>query len=343
MNKRKYFVLITILALFIIILPLSKNLSPGTQPHIREAKGNELRLSVPMTKDEIIKLADFIILGDVTKIIQNQEWGKDLVTISIQEDLKSEATGEMVFYADLENFTVAKKYLVFVQETDVVTFDQPIKSAILEYVWEISGNRLNYLPADFKEYTKYSELKDFIIKSKSINSYISKVKVITQFSGMDEKFANSPNVFVAKIKEITDESPVKVIVIDEPTKVYKKNVNTNAEIPKNYIINGKFNVEVGDTVLMFTNGYSLLAAKKDCLLIKGEDIKWEDNQNFLERLIDNITQKLSEDAKFIIIKGSAQVPTDKAGFAKRIKEYQTPYVITIRGESIVKIAEQYVP
>ena len=124
MNKRKYFVLITILALFIIILPFSKNLSSVAQPHIRESKGNELRLSVPMTKDEIIKLADFITLGDVTKIIQNQEWGKDLVTISIQEDLKSEATGEMVFYADPENFIVAKKYLVFVQETDVVTFDQ---------------------------------------------------------------------------------------------------------------------------------------------------------------------------------------------------------------------------
>lgn len=284
MNKRKYIVIITILVLFIISLPLINNLTSGTQPHIREAKGNALR--VPMTKDEVIKLADFIILGDVTKVIQNQEWGKDLVTISIQEDLKSKTTGEIVFYADPEIFTCGKKYLVFVQESDVVTLDQPIKSAILEYEWEVSGDRLDYLPADFKEYTKYSKLKDFITKSKSINLRISKAKVTTQFSGFDMKFVNSANVFVAKINEVMDENPMKVIVIDEPTKIYKKNVNSIAEIPKSYIINGKYNVEVGDIVLLFTDGNSLLAAKKDCLLIKGKDIKWEENQDFLDKLLN---------------------------------------------------------
>ena len=59
--------------------------------------------------------------------------------------------------------------------------------------------------------------------------------------------------------------------------------------------------------------------------------------------IDNITKKISKDAKLLIIMGSEQKPTDKAGFAKRIKEYKTPYVITIKSDTIVKIAEQYVP
>ena len=78
--------------------------------------------------------------------------------------------------------------------------------------------------------------------------------------------------------------------------------------------------------------------------LKQEGIPLQNDGFYIyNKKIDNITQKISKDAKLLIIMGSEQKPTDKVGFAKRIKEYQTPYVITIQSDTIVKIVEQYVP
>lgn len=181
----------------------------------------------------------------------------------------------------------------------------------------------------------------------------------------------------ANIKKITiyDELTSTIVSKDNNTFWFKildnpldLNRNVKAYNEKGKIIKSEENQDFLENLIKTNannSGISCYLSNYDSKAntIKIDEIEWilQDNINRINELglsnendfpngfyiynkkIDNITRKISKNAEFLIIKGSEQKPTDKAGFAKRVKEYRSPFVITIRGDSIVKIAEQYVP
>jgi len=274
-KKKKLFIGFAVLLLAILIPFTVYNAFPSKTVHIREnSQSTSNATMAPATREKIVQSADAIIFGKVTDIRHGGKWGKDVCTFDVSEDLKNTLSGTVEVYTDPGTFAVDKSYLAFIQITDVTTMEHPYNFTILNFEWEVSGNSLDYVPAEFKEFSRFSDLKTHLKGLKQIRLHSNTPKVITKFKDEKDKEKNSSTIIEAKVIQVDNLGDVRTFVIDAPTKIHK-NTGKAKDVQRTFIISSKYDVSVGDTVLIYTNGGSVLAAREGCLFIKGKDKSWE--------------------------------------------------------------------
>lgn len=162
----------------------------------------------------------------------------------------------------------------------MITLDSAIYYPIADCAWEVQDNSLNYVPQAFSGIGKLSVLQEKIKNSPNIeNSEHKKKEIKNGFDSLDEKYEAANGIFIGKVSEVMNGPAADAIMFDSASiEVIKgeSSLNTN-----DILVNKKYNVKEGDTILIFTDGRSFLAARSDCLYKINEE-GYNENLDYLK-------------------------------------------------------------
>ena len=253
-----------------------KDIDAGSNTmHIRQTNNNMVLEN--LTQDEWIGLADIIVKGKITSTKNGS--GEQIVQFKPDSVYKGTADQEITLHSRNITFEENKTYIVFVGISDLVTLDSAIYFPVADCVWEVQGDSLDYVPESFSETSKLSILVEKIKKSPGLEANKSKKKEIKNgFGSLGEKYTASVGIFVGKVAAVENCPASDSVIFDSASiNLFKGDSNVNTH---ELLVQKKYKVKVGDTMLVFTNGRTLLAARSDCLYKLNEN-GYKENMDFV--------------------------------------------------------------
>lgn len=244
--------------------------------HIRQMN-NDLILE-DLTQDQWIGLADIIVKGKITN--GKTESAEQVVEFKPDSVYKGKADQEITIHSRDITFEANKTYVIFVGISDVVTLDSARYYPIADCVWEVQGNSLDYVPQAFSEIIKLSVLQEKIKNSPGKeNSKSRKKEIKSGFDSLDEKYASANGIFIGKVSKVINGPAADAIMFDSASiEIIKGDSSLNVN---DILVSKKYNVKEGDTILLFTDGRTFLAARSDCLY-KINEKGYNENLDYLK-------------------------------------------------------------
>ena len=280
-NIRNRLILGTILLLvFVILFGMYINnayvAANNRTVHIRQMSNN--LILEDLTQDQWIGLADIIVKGKITKV--KTEAAEQVVQLKPDSVYKGKAEQEITIYSRNITFEANKTYVIFVGISDVITLDSARYYPVADCVWEVQGDSLDYVPQAFSEISKLSVLQEKIKNSPRVENGKPKKKEIKNgFASLDEKYASANGIFIGKVSEVMNGPAGDAIMFDSASiEIIKGDASLNVN---DILVSKKYNVKEGDTILIFTDGRSFLAARSDCLYKINEE-GYNENLDYLK-------------------------------------------------------------